>query len=110
MAQGLWIRAPLLFRRKDRMGFKRAATLEIAGHTITLDAEDAQRVTARTWKTTHGDQYVTKFYHDIGIPRQPVYELLEHFIVEAPHNRFVELIKRDVANQFNFRRSNIRAR
>lgn len=92
------------------MAFRKSATIELAGHSITLDAVDVERVKSRTWKTILGDQQLTKFFHNTATSGQPVYEFLEHFILDAPHSRFVGLIKRDLVNQFNFRRSNLSMR
>jgi hypothetical protein len=90
---------------------RKSVQLEIAGHKITVESGDAERVKARTWRTIKGDSDVTKFYHNVSNnPAQPVYEFLEHFILEAPNSRFVGLIKRDLVNQFNFRRSNLQMR
>jgi len=90
---------------------KKAARLDVTVNgetvTITLDHEDAERVSAlqlMPWPSS--EQH---FYHNSGTPAQPVYELLEHYILRALPHEYVEIIDRSPAGLFNFRKSNLRS-
>jgi hypothetical protein len=91
---------------------KRKAAIELApGHTVTVDLEDVDRIEATgPWKPIPLDQNVIHWYHDRGTKGQPVFQLLEHFIMQARDNQFVELIDRSAQGALNLRKSNLKVR
>jgi hypothetical protein len=86
--------------------FSRKAEYEVLpGHTITLDSEDLERVSSRTWEMYPGEHMNTaQFYTDLGTPGRPAFQLLQGFILGVKPNVFVEqIIKGD-----DYRRKNLR--
>ena len=79
-----------------------------AQYTLTVDAEDYDRVSALELKPWPSSEI--HFYHNRGTAQRPVFELLEHFILQAADNEYVELIDRSPAGAFNLRRSNLKVK
>lgn len=94
------------------MVFKRKATIDLPGpnctnHTITIDAEDAERIQQESWKPYPVDQNRVTWLRNRGNGDCPAYELLEHFIMAARDNQFVEMVDRSAPD---YRKSNLKAR
>jgi len=85
----------------------KSAKFEIAsGQFITLDSEDFDRVSSRTW-TPFPAQVVT-YITNVGTPARPAYQLLGGFILGVKPHVFVEQIDKRKPN--DYRRSNLRIR
>lgn len=90
------------------MAFKRKATIELSGHTVTVDAEDVERIeSAGPWKPFPFDQNRVTWLRNRGTESKPAFELLAHFIMAASDNQYVELVDRSV---LDYRKSNLRIR
>jgi hypothetical protein len=85
--------------------FKRKAEIILQGLTLTIDAEDEQRITqAGPWHIDMGPN-VPVFYRAHGNPRNPYRELLQSFILELPFGSgYVEQIKPGLS----YRKDNLR--
>lgn len=85
----------------------KSAKFEIVpGHFVTLDGEDFDRVSSRTW-TPFPSQVVT-FITNIGTLERPAYQLLGGFILGVKPHVFVEQIDKRKPN--DYRRSNLKIR
>lgn len=90
------------------MTFKRRATIVLSGHTVTVDAEDVERIeSAGPWKPFPFDQNRVTWLRNRGSGDHPAFELLEHFIMAASDNQYVESADRSVPD---YRKSNLRIR
>jgi hypothetical protein len=93
------------------MAFRKAQIEITPGHTVTVDAEDAERIQARTWKLYPGEHINTaQFYTDLGTPGRPAFQLLQGFIMGVSLSRFVELIDRSSAGLLDYRKRNLKVR
>jgi|HubBroStandDraft_5_1064220.scaffolds.fasta_scaffold676134_1 hypothetical protein len=90
------------------MAFKRKATIVLSGHTVTVDAEDVERIeSAGPWKPFPFDQNRVTWLRNRGTTSKPAFELLAHFIMAASDNQYAELIDRSV---LDYRKSNLKVR
>ena len=90
------------------MALKRKAAIELSGHTIIIDHEDAERIEAAgPWKPFPFDQNRVTWMRNRGTESKSAYELLAHFILAARDNQYVELIDRSA---LDYRKSNLRVR
>jgi hypothetical protein len=85
------------------MPFKRKGEIEIAGQTLTVDAENVERIAAASpWKMQVYNTPV--FYREIGPANRPYQELLAAFILGTDPGVYVEQIKPGI----DYRKSNLR--
>jgi hypothetical protein len=89
---------------------KRKATIELTpGHTVTVDAEDVDRIEAAgPWKPTALDQNVVHWYHNRGSNERPAFQLLEHFVMQARDNQSVALIDHSHKGASDLRKANLK--
>jgi hypothetical protein len=86
---------------------KKPATIEIAGHTITLDKEDHDRVAAHTWKPYPMDQNRVAFFTELAeTARGKQFQLLGGFILCVSPSVFVQMA--DSSKPLDYRKSNLR--
>jgi len=89
--------------------FKRKASIELSGHVLVVDGEDAERIeSAGPWKPMPLDQNTIHWFHNRGTVGRPVFELLEHFIMQAGDSQSVTLIDRSVKGALDLRKSNLK--
>ncbi|MGB6690865.1 MAG: hypothetical protein WBE76_23780 [Terracidiphilus sp.] len=89
---------------------KKSATLSLAGHPVTVDREDADRIAVHEWKVTRGDRNQILFYREAGRPGQHFFQLLGAFVLDVAPGVYVELIKSDGQSMLDYRKSNLRVR
>lgn len=89
---------------------KRKATIDLSGHVVTVDAEDKERIEAAgPWKPMPLDQSLIHWYRNRGSQSKPVFQLLEHFIMQAGENQAVTLNDRSPKGALDLRKSNLKA-
>lgn len=88
------------------MAFGRKTQFEIIpGHSITVDAEDLERVQACKWEMMCGERPGTaRFYTNIGAPGRPAFQLLAAFILGVKPTQYVE----QVVQGSDYRKKNLK--
>jgi hypothetical protein len=82
----------------------RKKTVEIGPYKVTIDAEDAARVTDKHWTPIEG-QFVM-FVSDVGSPGHPAFRTLGQIILGV--DTFVDLKDRSYAGQLNYSKRNLK--
>lgn len=74
---------------------QKSATITIAGHTVVVDADDAERIAEKQWRILFADQGRELFVTTVGAEGfRPVDQLLGGFILQVKPSVFVEQVKR----------------
>ena len=89
---------------------KRATQIEIIeGVKITVDAEDVERIQARTWQKMPGQHANTvSLFTNLGTKSSPAFQLLSGFILGVQPSQYVEQIDKSIAGLLDYRKRNLR--
>jgi hypothetical protein len=86
---------------------KKKSEFRIGQFAVTIDAEDLARIGGKQWQAINGERGTVRFVTDIGRPGEPVYQLLQNFIVNAPGHTLVTFKDQTPAGSLNLCRSNL---